>query len=534
MVTESAPELPRAVADAAWPGIAARQRSLPLLLALAAWLSFTAWLRPLNLPEEGRYVGVAWEMMRSGDWLVPTLNGLPFFHKPPLFYWLTALSMELFGPSAGAARLAPLVGATAAAWALFLFIRRWVGGRPAAFTLLVLATQPFFFGGAQFANLDMLVASLIALTIVLAAHAALARQAGQPWRTALAAAWACAGLAVLAKGLIGLVLPSLVLGAWLVACRQPAAVLRLLSWPGLALFTAVTVPWFVFVQLRFPGFFHYFFVYQHVERFVATGFNNVQPWWFFFVALPGLTLPWSLWLLGVRRVPVGEERTVAGVMLDRLMWVWVLAIVAFFSIPSSKPVGYMMPVLFPLAFIVYRAAAAALKRRPALARPALIASLVGAVGLCLGAAVFSRLTYTGDNTELGRTLGRLKGPDDRVVFVDQYFYDVPLHAGLRRPVEVTGRWNDPGIARTDNWRRELAEAAPFAPGLAAGLLVDAPHALSSPCGGPVAWAVARRGAERIHPQLRAATLATEAHGTVLWRIAPDCSGNGAAETRMGR
>ena len=77
------------------------------------WLSFSLGWRALALPDEGRYVGVAWEMLRSGNWLIPTENGLPFFHKPPLFYWLTAASMQLFGTGAAAARLAPLLGGRA-------------------------------------------------------------------------------------------------------------------------------------------------------------------------------------------------------------------------------------------------------------------------------------------------------------------------------------------------------------------------------------------------------------------------------------
>ena len=80
--------------------------SLPLLL-LAAWLLATAWIRPLALPDEGRYVGVAWDMLGSGDWLVPRLDSLPYFHKPPLFYWITACSLAVFGPSEWAARAAP-------------------------------------------------------------------------------------------------------------------------------------------------------------------------------------------------------------------------------------------------------------------------------------------------------------------------------------------------------------------------------------------------------------------------------------------
>ena len=76
------------------------------------WLAATAWMRPLMHPDEGRYATVAWEMLRSGDWLTPTLDGMPFFHKPPLFYWITAAALWLLGPIEIAARTASLLGAS--------------------------------------------------------------------------------------------------------------------------------------------------------------------------------------------------------------------------------------------------------------------------------------------------------------------------------------------------------------------------------------------------------------------------------------
>jgi 4-amino-4-deoxy-L-arabinose transferase-like glycosyltransferase len=86
-----------------------------------------AWIRPLALPDEGRYVGVAWEMVRSGDWLTPTLNGLPYFHKPPLFYWLTAVSIKAFGTVDLAMRLASMLAAALIAFA-GARVLRYVGG----------------------------------------------------------------------------------------------------------------------------------------------------------------------------------------------------------------------------------------------------------------------------------------------------------------------------------------------------------------------------------------------------------------------
>ena len=100
------------------------------LLALV-WLAALAWPRPLMLPDEGRYVGVAWEMLRSGDWLTPTLDGLPYFHKPPLFYWITAGALELFGVHPWAGRIASWLAALASALALLAFARRWSGAERA-------------------------------------------------------------------------------------------------------------------------------------------------------------------------------------------------------------------------------------------------------------------------------------------------------------------------------------------------------------------------------------------------------------------
>jgi 4-amino-4-deoxy-L-arabinose transferase-like glycosyltransferase len=145
-----------------------RSHSLTLartLVLLALWLLVTGWLRPLLLPDEGRYAEVAREMLR-GDGLVPTLLGLPFFHKPPLMYWLDIAGMQLFGVHAFAARIAPGLGAWLMGAALFLDLRRRVGPREALIALGVMATTPFFFIGGQYANHDMLVAGLITVAIL--------------------------------------------------------------------------------------------------------------------------------------------------------------------------------------------------------------------------------------------------------------------------------------------------------------------------------------------------------------------------------
>jgi 4-amino-4-deoxy-L-arabinose transferase-like glycosyltransferase len=497
-------------------------------LLACAWLAFSIGLRPLTLPEEGRYVSIAWEMLRSGNWIVPTQDGLPFFDKPPLFYWLTAASMEVFGTNAAAARFAPLLGAFVGAIGMYRFARRWAGERVARWATLALLTMPFFFGGAQFANLDMLVAACMALAVFLAAHAVLLARAGLPLRGALVGAWMAAALGVLAKGLIGIVLPTLVIVVWLLATRQARAILLLLSPLGLALFALVVVPWFIAVQIQYPGFAHYFFVYQHFERFAAGGFNNVRPWWFFIVVLPALTLPWSLWLLrstfGARASEAAETA-----LWRRLMWIWLGAVLLFFSIPQSKPVGYVMAVLFPLAALIGDAVVAAGRDAGPMMRRASVASVLVAAGICLVAVIASsRFVPNRDNTALALTLGRLRGPDDPVLFFGEYLPDVPLHARLMTPTPVAGNWSDPDIRRRDNWRRELAESAPFEPALAARLLVDDAHGLALRCGDKPLWVVVKSDAEGPVAAQPDASRVFASNRAALWRLAPaDC---GAGQT----
>ena len=156
-----------------------RGSPVPVLLAAAVWLVLLAWVRPLTLPDEGRYAGVAWEMLRSGDLSVPLLDGMPYFHKPPLFYWLAALSMRVFGLSEIAARLPSLLIAWAALAAMYAFVRRYRDATAARMAVLVLATTPLFYGGAQFANLDMSVAGMISLCVLAGADTVLRRARGR-------------------------------------------------------------------------------------------------------------------------------------------------------------------------------------------------------------------------------------------------------------------------------------------------------------------------------------------------------------------
>lgn len=420
-----------------------------LFAALTVWLMTLAVWRPFAVPDEGRYTDVARWMLRSGDWVVPRLNGQPFLHKPPLYYWLEAAAMGAFGPHALVARATSVVAALLICSAAYALVKRWVDEPSARWTAVLLATNPLMVLGSQYANLDMLVASCITVTIALAALACGAeptRRRHWWW-----AAYAVAALGVLAKGLIGLVLPGAVFVLWSLLERRPHRLLDGLSVIGLALMGLMVLPWFVLMERQVPDFMHFFFVVQQFERFTEAGFNNAfGPWFYPAIVALGM-LPWSLLAWPALRASGRGEGSARS--LHWLALAWFAVVMVFFSMPRSKLVGYILP-LAPAVAILLGPWVARWRWRMHLAS-------LGAV-LCavlVGVAVFKQ---NDDATSLARALKSQIAPSDEVVFWDRYDYAVPVALDRSTPVSVVGDWSATSRQLPDNWRRELVEGQEFA------------------------------------------------------------------------
>jgi 4-amino-4-deoxy-L-arabinose transferase-like glycosyltransferase len=259
---------------------------------------------------------------------------------------------------------------------------------------------------------------------------------------------------VLAKGLIGAVVPAMVMLAWGLATRRAGKVAALLLWaPGWALFSAIAAPWFIAMQQRFPDFAHYFFVVQHVQRFTGSEFNNPRPVWFYVAALVLLSLPWTGWLL-LRRRDAAHPGADAAVDVRSLMRTWLAVVVVFFSLPNSKLVGYILPALAPLAYLIAessRAVDGRWRRR--------CAGLAAAC--CVGAAVAAHYVQPKSREALALHLQAARLPAEPVIYLGDYAYDVAFYAHLDAPVQVVDRWLPDEVAK-DSWRRELVDAAHFA------------------------------------------------------------------------
>lgn len=330
-----------------------RKESVALILVLLALLWFAGLeYRALFKPDEGRYADIARTMLDTGDWITPRLNGLKYFEKPPLQYWATAAAYGAFGVDEWTTRLwsagLAFLGILFSGWAA---PRLWPG-QSGLRVMLVLASAWGYFVAAQVATLDMglsffLYAALLSFLLAMRSAPDSAQQRRWVW-----AMWAAMALAVLSKGLVGIVLPALALFVHTLLERNLNTLKRLHWLSGLSLFLLIAAPWFILVQRANPEFFHFFFIREHVERYLLPDHHRLGPWWYFFPVLAFGLLPWTS--AALRAMWYGWRQHDAAFGVDRLLVIWILSIVAFFSLSESKLPAYVLPVLPAMLILVAR------------------------------------------------------------------------------------------------------------------------------------------------------------------------------------
>lgn len=378
---------------ARWPAVrpASAAVFIPLALIAASWL-WQLELRPLIDPDEGRYAEIAREMVATGNWLTPRLNGLLYFEKPPLQYWTTAIAYELFGPHNWTARLWSVLTGLAGILLTIAAGERLFSGRAGWFAGLILASMLLYFGAGQTNSLDMGVSFFMWLAVCSMALGLRAQALPAESRRWVYLAWVSAGLAVLSKGLIGIVLPAGALLAYCIVWPDRSIWRKVHPAAGAALFLLVTAPWFIAVSHANPDFARFFFIHEHFERFLTKEHGRYQPWWFFIAVLAVGVLPWTipaaagLWQALKRRADRHFRP-------DAFLATWVLVVLVFFSLSSSKLVGYIVPVLPAIALLCGRYVGDAQPRTIALQIRATIVVAVAGVILAAASTQFGQRSY---------------------------------------------------------------------------------------------------------------------------------------------
>ncbi|HET9450710.1 MAG TPA: phospholipid carrier-dependent glycosyltransferase [Aggregicoccus sp.] len=334
-----------------------------LLVAVAAALLADNLARPLANPDEGRYSEIAREMAASGDWITPRLNGVKYFEKPPLQYWAGAAAFHAFGATEVAARLYTSLAALLTVLLVGYTGRRLEGPDAGLGAVVALATSPYFLGMSGVVTLDAGLTLWTTATFCAFAIAQREERARGARRAWLLAAWAAMALAVLSKGLVGIVFPAAALVLYCLARRDLTPLVRLEWLPGLAVFLAIAAPWFVAVSAANPEFAEFFFVHEHLQRFTSSVHRRTEPWWYFLPILALGFLPWVLaWPAAIAH-GLQADRREGGFrpMLFALAYAGFL--VAFFSASGSKLPTYVLPAFPPLALVLGRYLAEAPPRR---------------------------------------------------------------------------------------------------------------------------------------------------------------------------
>jgi 4-amino-4-deoxy-L-arabinose transferase-like glycosyltransferase len=326
-------------------------KQLGWLLAVLALIWFANLeYRTLIKPDEGRYAEIPREMVVSGDWITPRLNDLKYFEKPPLQYWATATAYTLFGEHQWTSRL--WTGLTGFAGIVLVWFAglRLFGREAAGYAALLLSSSLLYALMGHINTLDMGVTFFLTLSIV---ALLIAQQADHGSRNWMLVAWAAIALAVLSKGLMGLILPGTALFTYAVAQRDFSVFKRMHWLAGLTVFLLITAPWFYLVMKANPEFFQKFFIYEHYTRFTTKDLGRYQPWYYFIPILLAGALPWTVLMFDAMLRTWRDSKLPKKIFNpQRFLLIWAIFIYVFFSISGSKLPSYLLPMLPALALLM--------------------------------------------------------------------------------------------------------------------------------------------------------------------------------------
>ncbi|MFI5352720.1 MAG: phospholipid carrier-dependent glycosyltransferase [Candidatus Binatales bacterium] len=335
-------------------GMGARWRRLAICGLIAGVLYLPALGSPaLWEPDEGRYAEIAREMLRSADYITPRDDWVRYFEKPPLMYWATAASIRALGENEFALRLPPALFTVGEVVVTCAIADQMFGAGAGMLAALALALSPLVWGFAMFLTLDPALAFFVTAALgsfwAAAAIPGFRSRAARRW---LMAAAAIIAMGTLTKGPVALVIFGSVALIYMLIEKRLRELAAIPWFECILVYAAIVVPWFAAVAALNPEFLGYFFLHEHLQRYLANTEHGWGPWFLFAVAAAG-SWPWLYFVpLGIARFSGGRAaRDARESSAIRFLSIWFLFVLIFFSIPRSKLGTYILPAMPPLAIV---------------------------------------------------------------------------------------------------------------------------------------------------------------------------------------
>ncbi|UCD81310.1 MAG: glycosyltransferase family 39 protein [Desulfobacterales bacterium] len=332
------------------PQIIRKNETFQVLLLIALCLAlffFRLGARPIWDIDEGKHAATSKEMVLSGDWITPTFNGEPFYDKPVLHNWLGALAFLVMGFTEFAARLPSAILGTGCVLLTYLLGRKLANATIGLMGGAILATALEFTILCRTIVHDISLVFFVTLALYLFYCS---YKDSRHRKRNLLFFYAAMGLAVLAKGPLGLALPAIVIGPFLIFRRELSFIKEMQMGWGILVFLAVSSPWYILISMKNPGYAEYFFVYQNLGSFGSTEPRHPAPFYYYIAVLFGGFFPWSCFL-PMAFIYAVRKRFYAARDGASFLIVWISAIFIFFSIAGSKLPTYILPIFPPAALL---------------------------------------------------------------------------------------------------------------------------------------------------------------------------------------
>jgi 4-amino-4-deoxy-L-arabinose transferase-like glycosyltransferase len=328
-----------------------RQRPILLLVLAAAVVPYFVGLGDSSIwdANEAFYTETPRQMIETGDFVTPRFNGQPRLNKPVLSYWIVGAFYQVFGVSVGVERLAIAMGAVGLIAGTFVLAGAVYGREAALWAAIALATSPRFLMFARRIFIDIYITLFAGLTLL---FFALAERFPERRRLLLVLMYVAMGLGTLTKGPVAIVLPGLAFFLYLALHRQLGRIRELMVPAGILIVAVIVVPWYAALYVRYgweP--ITAFFIGENVARYTDTyGFQSRGPL-FYPPVVFGDMAPWSAFLIAAGILALRRDLQAPARRLEHLLWIWILAIVGFFSLSQSKQDLYILPIVPAVAAI---------------------------------------------------------------------------------------------------------------------------------------------------------------------------------------